>query len=292
MEQENFILDTNNREQQKAYDLVAKTNTSLFITGKAGTGKTTFVKRIQKEINKNFLVLAPTGIAAITVGGQTIHSFFQFPLEVITPETELYLSDRKAFLLEKVDTIIVDEASMVRCDLVDAMDRMLKMAFSTNLPFGGKQVIFVGDLCQLPPVALKDDLEILSKYYGHGMPFFYKAHVLKNMNLPKIEFSKVYRQTDEDFINILNKMRLGGATEQDLALLNQHVSKPDNNEDLFITLTAYNKVAESINQKKLDELPGDEFIYIGTKKGVFNDKDCPVPLILKLNRLQPLLYTN
>lgn len=282
MEQENFKLDTNNKEQQKAYDLVAKTNTSLFITGKAGTGKTTFVKRIQKEIDKNFLVLAPTGIAAITVGGQTMHSFFQFPLEVITPETELELSDRKAFLLEKVDTIIVDEASMVRCDLVDAMDRMLKMAFSTNLPFGGKQVIFVGDLCQLPPVALKDDLDILSKYYGHGMPFFYKAHVLKNMNLPKIEFSKVYRQTDKDFINILNKMRLGGVTEQDLALLNKHVCTPEDNEDLFITLTAYNKVAESINQKKLNELPGDEFTYVGTKIGVFNDRDCPAPLALKL----------
>lgn len=282
MEQENFILDTNNKEQQKAYDLVAKTNTSLFITGKAGTGKTTFVKRIQKEIDKNFLVLAPTGIAAITVGGQTMHSFFQFPLEVITPETELDLSDRKAFLLEKVDTIIVDEASMVRCDLVDAMDRMLKMAFSTNLPFGGKQVVFVGDLCQLPPVALKDDLEILSKYYGHGMPFFYKAHVLRNMNLPKIEFSKVYRQTDEDFINILNKMRLGGATEQDLALLNQHVCTPDDDEDLFITLTAYNKVAESINHKKLNELSGEEFTYVGEKIGVFSEKDCPAPLTLKL----------
>ncbi len=282
MEQENFKLDLNNKEQQKAYDLVATTNTSLFITGKAGTGKTTFVRRIQKEINKNFLVLAPTGIAAITVGGQTMHSFFQFPLEVITPETELDLSDRKAFLLEKVDTIIVDEASMVRCDLVDAMDRMLKMAFSTNLPFGGKQVIFVGDLCQLPPVALKDDMEILSKYYGHGMPFFYKAHVLKTMNLPKIEFSKVYRQTDKDFINILNKMRLGGATENDLDLLNEHVCNPDENDDLFITLTAYNKVAESINQKKLNELQGDEFTYVGTKSGSFNDKDCPAPTALKL----------
>lgn len=284
MEQENFILDTNNKEQQKAYDLVAKTNTSLFITGKAGTGKTTFVKRIQKEINKNFLVLAPTGIAAITVGGQTIHSFFRFPLDVITPETELELPYQKAYLLEKVDTIIVDEASMVRCDLVDAMDRMLRLAFSTNQAFGGKQIIFVGDLCQLPPVVKKEDQEILSRYYGHGMPFFYKAHVLKNMNLPKIEFSKVYRQTDEDFISILNKMRTGSVTTQDLMLINNNVCKPDDDDDLFITLTAYNKVAENINDRKLDELDGEEYHYIGSKYGVFNERDCPAPLALRLKK--------
>ena len=183
-----------NKEQQKAFELVKDTNTTFFITGKAGTGKTTFVKRIQQEIKKSFLVLAPTGIAALKVEGQTIHSVFRFPFEVITPEIKLW-EDQKSnpgkyqrtkMLLTKVDTIIVDEVSMVRCDIVDAMDRILRQVMSTNQPFGGKQVIFVGDLCQLPPVVKREESIILSRYYGGVSPFFYKAHVIKRMNLPKI----------------------------------------------------------------------------------------------------------
>ena len=223
--------ETLNKEQQKAFELVKNTNSTLFITGKAGTGKTTFVKRIQEEINKTFLVLAPTGIAALKVGGQTIHSVFRFPFDVITPETRLW-EDQKSnpgryqrtkSLLKLVDTIIVDEVSMVRCDIVDAMDRILRHVMSTYQPFGGKQIIFVGDLCQLPPVVKKDESIILSKYYGGVSPFFYKAHVIKRMNLPKIEFRKVYRQTDGEFINLLNKMRSGEVSIRDLELINKNV---------------------------------------------------------------------
>ena len=210
-------IDKNNVEQQKAFDLVANTNTSLFITGKAGTGKTTFIKRIQEDINKNFLVLAPTGISAIAAGGQTIHSFFGFPLQAIGPHTEIKLPYDNIELLKEVDTIIVDEASMVRSDMVDGMDRCLRMVFETNMPFGGKQIIFVGDLFQLPPVVKEGsaDAEMLHDLYGAGLPFFYKAFVLKRMNLPKIEFQKVYRQSDEDFLDILNKMRNGEVTNED-----------------------------------------------------------------------------
>ncbi len=139
-------------DQKNAFNLVENTNTSLFITGKAGTGKSTFIKMIQEKIDKNFLVLAPTGIAAINVGGQTIHSFFGFPFEVIGPHTQMRVSEEKQILLKHIDTIIVDEVSMVRCDLVDGMDRFLRTAFHTHMPFGGKQVVFVGDLFQLPPV--------------------------------------------------------------------------------------------------------------------------------------------
>ena len=214
MVENNYIRDPLNEEQKKAFELVKDTNSSLFITGKAGTGKTTFIKRIQQEIKKNFLVVAPTGIAALKVEGQTIHSVFRFPFGLITPETRLWgdfkdkpqLYQKSIALLALVDTIIVDEVSMVRCDLVDAMDRILRRVMSTNQPFGGKQVIFVGDLCQLPPVARQDDMEILSSYYGGGTPFFYKAHVLKRVNLPKIEFTKVYRQTDGEFIELLIKL--------------------------------------------------------------------------------------
>ena len=155
MVENNFTFDPNNKEQQKAFELVKNTNSSLFITGKAGTGKTTFIKRIQQEINKNYLVLAPTGIAALKVEGQTIHSVFRFPFGTITPDTILWgdyrkmpeLYQRSIALMRNVDTIIVDEVSMVRCDLVDAMDRILRWVMTTNQPFGGKQVIFVCANC-------------------------------------------------------------------------------------------------------------------------------------------------
>lgn len=170
MEKEGFTFDPTNIEQQKAFDLVANTNTSLFITGKAGTGKTSFVKGIQEQIKKSFLVLAPTGIAAMNVGGQTIHSFFGLPFEAIGPETKMEVSLEKRKTLEHIDTIIIDEASMVRCDWVDGIDRFLRTLMHTHLPFGGKQVVFVGDLFQLPPVVRRgsaDDM-MLCYMYGNG----------------------------------------------------------------------------------------------------------------------------
>ena len=277
-------LDKNNVEQQKAFDLVAKTNTCLFITGKAGTGKTTFIKRIQTEINKNFLVLAPTGIAAIAVGGQTMHSFFGFPFQTIGPHTKLDVLPEKKMLLDKVDTIIVDEASMVRSDMVDGMDRYLRMAFNTNMAFGGKQVVFVGDLFQLPPVVKQGsaDAEMIRDLYGPGLPFFYKAFVLKRMNMPKIEFQKVYRQSDEAFLAILNKMRNGEVKSEDLALLNEHVGEEENKKDFSVTLTSFNFMAEKINEQKLDEIEEDEFVFQADIHEEFKKNDAPVPEVLRL----------
>ena len=284
MDSINIQIDKSNVEQQKAFDLVANTNTCLFITGKAGTGKTTFIKRIQKEVNKNFLVLAPTGIAAIAVGGQTMHSFFGFPFQTIGPHTRLDVLPEKKALLNEVDTIIVDEASMVRSDMVDGMDRYLRMAFETNMAFGGKQVVFVGDLFQLPPVVKQGsaDAEMLRDLYGPGLPFFYKAFVLKRMNLPKIEFQKVYRQSDEDFLTILNKMRNGEVKSEDLALLNEHVGTEENNEDFSVTLTSFNYMAEKINEQKLNEIEEEEFLYRAEIKDEFKNNDAPVPEILRL----------
>lgn len=290
MEENIITTESFNKEQQKAFELVKNTNSSLFITGKAGTGKTTFVKRIQQEIKKNFLVLAPTGIAALKVEGQTIHSVFRFPFEVITPETQLWEDyntnpgryQKAKSLLTLVDTIIVDEVSMVRCDIVDAMDRILRWVMSTNQPFGGKQVVFVGDLCQLPPVVKAEDSKILAKYYGGVSPFFYKAHVIKRMNLPKIEFRKVYRQTDGEFINLLNKMRSGEVTCRDLELLNKNIAAPKDSDDYFVTLATRNDVASDINYGKLAELEGEEYCYEGFISGNFKKNDCPVPMTLKL----------
>lgn len=279
-----FAIDSDNAEQQLAFDLVKSTNKCLFITGKAGTGKTTFIRRIQKEIDKNFLVLAPTGIAAINAGGQTVHSFFGFPMEVIGPHSEIHVSDFNIALLQKTDSIILDEASMLRSDMVDGMDRYLRIAFHNNMPFGGKQIIFVGDLFQLPPVIVKGsvDDEMLCDLYGPGTPFFYKASVLKRMNLPKIEFQKVYRQGDEVFVNILNKMRTGEIGENELEILNSRVASSADIDDYSVILSPFNKVVDSINNKRLDSIPGDEMEYIGTKEGTIKAADCPAPEHLKL----------
>ena len=273
-----------NEQQQVAFDLVANTNVCLFITGKAGTGKTTFVKRIQQEIDKNFLVLAPTGIAAIAVGGQTMHSFFGFPMQAMGPHTPLSVSRDKYQILKQTDTIVIDEASMVRSDMVDGMDRYLRLAFDTNMPFGGKQVVFVGELFQLPLVVKQGsaDAEMLRDLYGPGMPFFYKASVLKRMNLPKIEFQRVYRQNEPEFLAILNKMRTGEITTSDLLLLNEHIGKDENCEDFSVTLTSFNYMAEKINAEKLEEIKAESFSYFANIKDDFKKTDAPVPECLTL----------
>lgn len=284
MENIEFKIDEENIEQQKAFNLVANTNTSLFITGKAGTGKTTFIREIQKLVDKNFLVLAPTGIAAMNVGGQTIHSFFGLPFEAIGPKTIFEVSREKRDTLKYTDTIIIDEASMVRSDWVDGIDRFLRSLMETHSPFGGKQVVFVGDLFQLPPVLKYGtaDYELLCDMYGCGMPYFYKANVMKRMNLPKIEFLKVYRQKDSKFLEILNRMRVGENTGDDLSILNQHVSSDDKVGDYSVTLTAYVKMADGINDKKLDDIEAEEFCYEGDVEGNFRMQDSPVPVDLKL----------
>lgn len=279
-EQQNYTMDA---DQQTAFNLIESTNTSLFITGKAGTGKSTFIKEIQERIAKNFLVLAPTGIAAINVGGQTMHSFFGFPFEVIGPKTIMKVSEEKRQLLQHIDTIIVDEVSMVRCDMVDGMDRYLRTAFDTHMPFGGKQVVFVGDLFQLPPVVADPaDEDMLSHLWEKGKPYFYKAHVLKRMNLPKIEFRTVYRQRDSRFLDVLNRLRIDECTQQDLNLINQQVSYTDDTEDYSVILSAFRKRVDLMNEQKLAALEGEEFCYTGKVTGKFNARDFIVPEQLKL----------
>lgn len=284
MENIKFAIDQTNVEQQKAFELIANTNTSLFITGKAGTGKSTFIKGIQKLIKKNFLVLAPTGIAAMNVGGQTLHSFFGLPFTAMGPKDWPKVNDDHRDLLTKVDSIIIDEASMVRCDWVDAIDRVLRYLMQNHLPFGGKQMIFVGDLFQLPPVVKSGsaDEELLCKLYGNGTPYFYKANVMKRINLPMIEFLKVYRQNDTEFLEILDRMRLGENTDTDLATLNCHVSSDDKVGNYAVTLTAYNKVADNINNMKLVDIDAEEYCYEGELDGDFRMSDSPVPMQLRL----------
>ena len=283
---EHTQIDTQNQQQVLAYELIANTNSSFFLTGRAGTGKTTFLRNVQKKVNKQFITLAPTGVAAILAGGDTIHSFFGLPMEVCTPGTCGKLNEARILTLLHADTIIIDEVSMVRCDIVDAIDYTLRRALRTTQPFGGKQIIFVGDMFQLPPVI------------GHGAErellhdIFYKANAIKSMRLVKIEFQKVYRQNDDQqYLHILENVRMNKVTPENIMHLNQRVAQPQSKDDMVITLASLNKTADGINQQRLAEIDAEEFIYEGTVSGKFNDKKLPVELHLKLKVGAQVMFT-
>ena len=266
-------FDANNIEQNHAYNLIAKTNKSFFLTGRAGTGKTTFLRAVQRKVKKNFVVLAPSGVAAIHAGGQTIHSFFGFGLGVLGPRDMGQMNANKIAIVQHLDTIIIDEVSMVRCDLIDAMDRMLRHYRHTSRPFGGIQMVFVGDMFQLLPIAKEQDNLLLRQIYGTDDFFFYKARCLQGVTLPKIEFRKIYRQNDKDFIQLLEHFRVGQVTPKDLDRINSHVislfTKKDAG-DMRITLTAYRGDAQMINERRLADLPGESFTYEATYEGNAN----------------------
>ena len=217
-------IDTQNPQQVRAYELIANTNSSFFLTGRAGTGKTTFLHNVQEMVDKNFIVLAPTGVAAILAGGETIHSFFGLPLEVCVPGTCGQMNEAKILTLRHADTIIIDEVSMVRCDTIDAIDYTMRKVLRTTQPFGGKQVIFIGDMFQLPPVIKHGaEKDLMRDLYRTEDFFFNKADVIQRMRLVKIEFQKVYRQEDPAFLRVLEHVRLNKVTPEDLMRLNARV---------------------------------------------------------------------
>ena len=290
-----FQLDTNNKEFQDALQLITHTRQSVFLTGKAGTGKSTFLKYICNHTKKKYVVLAPTGIAAINAGGVTLHSFFKLPFRPMLPDDpDLSLSHGRIFeffkypkekrkIIAEVDLIIIDEISMVRADIIDCVDRILRV-YSGNmrLPFGGKQLLFVGDVFQLEPVVPSDQKEILSLFYAS--PFFFSARVFKDINLVPIELQKVYRQTDSVFINILDRIRNNAARKQELDTLNGRYfpSFEPQNEDMYITLATRRDQVDFINEKKLAELPGEEYVSVGKIEGDFPESSLPTQLNLSI----------
>ena len=253
-------FDSTNNEQRAAYRMIARTNNSFFLAGRAGTGKTTFLRNVQKDIDKNFVVLAPTGQAAINAGGQTIHSFFGFSFGVLGPGEIGTMNKEKIHLVRNLDTIIVDEVSMVRCDIIDAMDRTLRHYVGSSAPFGGIQMVFVGDMFQLEPIATQKDRDTLKKIYGHDCCYFYKAAAIERINLPKIEFLKIYRQNDPGFIELLEHVRLGQMSSKDLTMINSRVSLCDD-ERMRITLTSTNADAKRINDGRLGEIQSEPSTY-------------------------------
>ena len=277
------MIDTQNKQQVMAYELIANTNSSFFLTGRAGTGKTTFLRKVQKLVDKQFITLAPTGVAAILAGGDTIHSFFGLPMDVCTPGTMGKMSEARILTLIHTDTIIIDEVSMVRCDIIDAIDYTMRKTLRNSLPFGGKQVIFVGDMFQLPPVIKQGaEHDLMSDFYQTDSFFFYKADAIKRMRLVKIEFQKVYRQEDQDFLRILENVRLNKTTPENLMHLNERVCRPTKEDGMVITLASLNKTADTINQQQLAGIEAEEYTYEGTVQGKFEEKRFPVEMTLKL----------
>lgn len=276
------MIDETNREQRLAYELIANTNSSFFLTGRAGTGKTTFLQNVQKMVGKNFITLAPTGVAAILAGGDTIHSFFGLPMEACFPGTCGKMGQTKILSLVHADTIIIDEVSMVRSDVMDAIDYTMRKTLRNNMPFGGKQMIFVGDMFQLPPVVKQGpEKDLLTDIYRTNDFYFYKSEAIKRIRLVKIEFRKVYRQDDERFLNILEHVRMNKITPEDIALLNTRVAHP-RDEDMVVTLASINKTADEVNNQRLAEINSPEFVYDGTVEGRFEEKRFPVDQTLRL----------
>ena len=298
-----FQLDTNNKEFQDALQLITHTRQSVFLTGKAGTGKSTFLKYICNHTKKKYVVLAPTGIAAINAGGVTLHSFFKLPFRPMLPDDpDLSLSHGRIFeffkypkekrkIIAEVDLIIIDEISMVRADIIDCVDRILRV-YSGNmrLPFGGKQLLFVGDVFQLEPVVPSDQKEILSLFYAS--PFFFSARVFKDINLVPIELQKVYRQTDSVFINILDRIRNNAARKQELDTLNGRYfpSFEPQNEYMYITLATRRDQVDFINEKKLAELPGEEYVSVGKIEGDFPESSLPTQLNLSIKEQAQVIF--
>ncbi len=285
-------LDPQNREQQLAFDLVENTNSSFFLTGRAGTGKTTFLHNVQQMVDKQFITLAPTGVAAILAGGDTIHSFFGLPMEACMPGTCGKMNEQKILTLLHADTIIIDEVSMVRCDVMDAIDYTMRKSLRNNLPFGGKQMIFVGDMFQLPPVVKNGpEKDFLEDFYRTKDFFFYKSYAISRMRLVKIEFKKVYRQEDTSFLRILENVRMNRITPEDVRLLNSRVCVPSKDDGMVITLASVNKTADSINLQHLEEIDSEEFVYEGVINGNFEEKRFPVEQKLRLKVGAQVMFT-
>lgn len=280
---------------KKTLKLLGETDQSLFITGRAGTGKSTLLDYFRQTTPKKVVVLAPTGVAALNVKGQTIHSFFSFRPD-ITPEKVKRLPALKQKLIKSLDALIIDEISMVRADLLDCVDLALRLNRGfEDLPFGGLQMILIGDLYQLPPVVTRREQAVFSGHYES--PYFFSASVFqdKNFRLEYIELDKVFRQKDQIFLELLNAIRNRSINEEQLARLNSRCLpdfKPDEAE-FYITLTSTNEAADAINQEKLNRLPGEARSYQGEIEGEFDQGYLPTSQVLTLKEgAQVMLLTN
>lgn len=304
-------LDADNLEFNNAIQLVEFTDNLIYLTGKAGTGKTTFLKYIKEISKKQIVVVAPTGVAATNAGGMTIHSLFGIPLTPFIPEddrlksdtilTTLKLNPFKKAILKHVELLIIDEVSMVRVDVLDVIDKALRtIKKQYNCAFGGTQILLIGDAFQLSPIAKDDEWQILSQFYE--TPFFFSAKVFKEITPLYIELKKIYRQKEQSFIDILNRVRTNNVTDSDINRINSRYSE-DTNLDGYITLTTHNNTANSINECKLKALPSELRVYEATIVGDFPDNILPAEkflqckigaqvMLVKNDKQAPMRYYN
>ena len=294
-------LDLDNKEWQDALQIINYTRRSLFLTGKAGTGKSTFLRYISKNTKKKHVILAPTGIAAINAGGSTLHSFFKLPFHPLLPNDKQYdwrhlketlkYTGAQRKLIREVELIIIDEISMVRADIIDFIDKVLRAYTRNPEPFGGKQLLLVGDIYQLEPVLKDEDRQLLQPFYPSA--YFFNAKVWQVMPIVSIELRKVYRQTDDNFIAILDRIRNNTATQADLQSLNSRVETTAQgvstntqqltpNTHLTITLAARRDTVDFINEQQLDALDGDPSMFKGVIQGNFPESSLPTPIELLL----------
>ncbi|HUH65737.1 MAG TPA: AAA family ATPase [Syntrophales bacterium] len=282
-----------NPQFQRALDLMEETHRNVFITGRAGTGKSTLLNFFCDNTDKKAVILAPTGVAAVNVGGQTIHSFFGFKPDVTPSSIRKKIRDEKKNLYKKLETIVIDEISMVRADLLDCVDKFLRLnGPDGGVPFGGVQMIFIGDLYQLPPVVTGQEREIFRGHYK--TPYFFGAKVFEALDMEFVELEKIYRQRDDEFIRLLNAIRNRTMTDDDLAMLNQRVQNGFTApaDDFFIYLTSTNEQANRINDEQLTGLKGKTYSFHGFIDGDFGKEYLPTALVLKLKKGAQIMLLN
>lgn len=288
---EEFKEIEDNKEFSDMVEMMERTYNNIFITGRAGTGKSTLLRYFMRKTKKNAVVLAPTGLAALQVDGQTVHSFFKFPPSIIDSSHIKRINYGK--LYKNLDVIVIDEISMVRADVLDGIDKfMRKNGNDPWKPFGGVQLIMFGDLFQLAPVVNNEIKPIMDKRYTS--PYFFGAKAMEEIALKVIELKKVYRQKEEEFVNLLDLIRKGHVNEEVLGRINKRVDKnfnPEKNKHVILTTT--NNKVNSINQKKLDELEGKEYSYEASTEGDFNleGNNLPAEMKLKLKKNARVIFT-
>lgn len=271
---------------QRALELIEAEKKNVFITGRAGTGKSTLLAYFRTKTKRKIVVLAPTGVAAINVGGQTIHSFFKFKPNITAEKVKAkYQKDDKKNIYRKIEAIVIDEISMVRADLLDCVDKFMRLnGPNKEKPFGGVQMIFIGDLYQLPPVVTSSEKHIFSSHYAS--PYFFSARVFDrpDFELEFLELEKIYRQKDEKFIGLLNAIRNRTVSEDDLKILNKKLA-PDfepASGDYYIYLTTTNDAADSVNREKLSQLPGQSQQFEAEIVGNFSKEYFPTAQVLEM----------
>ena len=302
-----MTIDNQNTLFKLAFDFVNDTNCPIYLTGKAGTGKTTFLKYVKQHCTKKLIVVAPTGVAAINAGGVTMHSFFQLPFgpyianmprgfglndQVANRNSMLKnmrLSNIKRKIIEDLELLIIDEVSMLRCDMLDAIDTILRSVRRSNLPFGGVQVLFIGDLYQLPPVVINSEKELLDEHYKS--PFFFHANVFDETKPVFIELKKIYRQNEQSFIDLLNNLRNNYLTQQDFDQLEERYQPLFHDKsNRYITLTSHNYKADTINKEELDRLKTPLHEFKGQIIDDFGDKQLPTEMVLRLKEGAQVMF--